>query len=138
MTRRGNKAGSGTSDNKEKKILAAICHGPLVLARARGSDGKSLLNGVTTTGLPHLMEQGIFWTTRPFLGDYYKTFGAGSQSVEEDLTASGAVWKGSMGGAPFVVEDDEYNYVSGRFPPDAEALAQRVVEMLQEEEGKGK
>jgi putative intracellular protease/amidase len=82
------------------KVLAAICHGVMVLSSAQGSDGKSLLDGVTTTGLPHMMEQGIFWATRPFLGDYYKTYGAGSESVETSVTKCGAVWKGSMGLSP--------------------------------------
>ena len=30
----------------------------------------------------------------------------------------------------FVVEDDKYNYLSGRFPPDADLLAKKAVEMV--------
>ena len=30
----------------------------------------------------------------------------------------------------FVVEDEKHNYVSGRFPPDAELLAKKAVEMV--------
>lgn len=30
----------------------------------------------------------------------------------------------------FVVEDEKYNYLSGRFPPDAELLAKNTVEMV--------
>jgi hypothetical protein len=31
-----------------------------------------------------------------------------------------------------VVEDENYNYVSGRFPPDTAALAQRAVDLVKE------
>lgn len=30
----------------------------------------------------------------------------------------------------FVVEDPKYNYLSARFPPDAELLARRAVELV--------
>ena len=30
----------------------------------------------------------------------------------------------------FVVEDDKYNYLSARFPPDAELLAEKAIEMV--------
>lgn len=30
----------------------------------------------------------------------------------------------------FIHEDGKYNYVSGRFPPDAEVLAKRCVELV--------
>ena len=64
------------------KTVAAVCHGVLVLAESTLSDGMSVLHDATTTALPGMMEQGIFWATRPFLGDYYKTYGAGSDSVQ--------------------------------------------------------
>jgi hypothetical protein len=32
----------------------------------------------------------------------------------------------------FVVEDEVYNYVSGRFPPDTETLAKRAVALVKE------
>ena len=65
-----------------RKSVAAICHGVQVLATASLPDGKSVLHDVTTTSLPGLMEGSIFWATRLFLGDYYKTYGAGTENVE--------------------------------------------------------
>ncbi|EXJ91266.1 hypothetical protein A1O1_04376 [Capronia coronata CBS 617.96] len=65
-----------------QKALAAICHGVQVLAMASESDGRSVLHDVKTTALPAFMEQGIFHATKLFLGDYYKTYGAGTDSVE--------------------------------------------------------
>jgi hypothetical protein len=32
----------------------------------------------------------------------------------------------------YIVEDELYNYVSGRFPPDTETLAKRAVELAKE------
>lgn len=72
-----------TTKKPSRKSLAAICHGVQVLAMAsREDDGKSVLHDVKTTALPAFMEQGIFHATKLFLGDYYKTYGAGTDSVE--------------------------------------------------------
>jgi putative intracellular protease/amidase len=65
-----------------RKTVAAICHGVQVLAATHLPDGKSVLHDVTTTALPGFMEGSIFWMTRLFLGDYYKTYGAGTDNVE--------------------------------------------------------
>jgi len=66
-----------------QKSLAAICHGVQVLATASLPDGKSVMHDAKTTALPAIMEQGIYHATKLFLGDYYKTYGAGTDSVEE-------------------------------------------------------
>lgn len=68
-----------------KKCCSAICHGVMVLSESSLSTGNSVIHDATTTALPHAMEQGIFWGTRAFLGDYYKTYGAGSESVQESV-----------------------------------------------------
>ena len=69
-----------------KKSVAAICHGVMVLSESSLPDGKSVLHHATTTALPGFMEQSIFWGTRLFLGDYYKTYGAGSESVQTSVS----------------------------------------------------
>jgi putative intracellular protease/amidase len=68
------------------KSVAAICHGVQVLAETKDKDGKSIICDVKTTALPHVMEEGIFNATRLFLGDYYKTYGAGTPSVQTIVT----------------------------------------------------
>lgn len=68
-----------------KKSCVAICHGVMVLSESSVPGGKSVLHDATTTALPGTMEQSIFWATRMFLGDYYKTYGAGSESVETSV-----------------------------------------------------
>lgn len=86
------------------KAVGAVCHGVLALGNAtwkNGSDeGKSLLHNVVSTGLPAGFEKGIYWGTRLWLGDYYKTYGAGSENVEDSVKKAGAQWKGSLGTSP--------------------------------------
>lgn len=137
-------------DAGENKILAAICHGVQVLAftpdplspNAIPTDKhfKSIIHDCKTTALPSFMESSIYQITRPFLGDYYKTYGAGTPDVEEYVKSGlddpekqfvvGPKWWGTV--TPMVVEDEAYRYVSGRFPPDAQKLADRAVEMVRE------
>jgi putative intracellular protease/amidase len=66
-----------------KKCVAAICHGVMALSEAKTSEGKSVLHDAYTTALPALMEDAAFQGTRIVLGDYYKTYGASSETVEE-------------------------------------------------------
>jgi putative intracellular protease/amidase len=64
------------------KYIGAICHGVMVLSNAKREDGKSPLHGCVTTSLPSGFESSVYWGTRAFLGDYYKTYGTGSDDVE--------------------------------------------------------
>ena len=65
------------------KSAAAICHGVMALSEGKTADGKSVLHDATTTALPGAMEDVAYQGTRLVLGDYYKTYGAGSETVEE-------------------------------------------------------
>ncbi len=118
--------------NVPKRSVGAICHGVQVLAftPSNTSTGKSVIHECKTTALPAFMEESIFWLTRLFLGDYYKTYGYGSKSVQ------GYVCDGLDNPNQFVnsplVEDETFNYVTGRFPPDAWGLAKKAVEMVRE------
>jgi putative intracellular protease/amidase len=67
------------------KTVAAVCHGVMVLSETKGTDGKSVIHECVTTALPARFEQVAFWGTRAFLGDYYKTYGAGSDDVEKSV-----------------------------------------------------
>lgn len=40
------------------------------------------------------------------------------------------LFKGSSKPGPFVVEDEKYNYVSARYPADAQVLADKVVALV--------
>ncbi|KAJ9148497.1 Class I glutamine amidotransferase-like protein [Pleurostoma richardsiae] len=117
------------------KAVAAVCHGVMALSESKGADGKSVIHECTTTALPARFEQVAFWGTRAFLGDYYKTYGAGSENVEQSVRRSLAdpakQFKNSINPSPFVVEDDKYNYISARFPGDIPLFSEKVVKLVQ-------
>ncbi|KAN0073057.1 Class I glutamine amidotransferase-like protein [Elaphomyces granulatus] len=119
-----------------RKTVAAICHGVQVLSMATLPDGKSVLHDVTSTALPGAMESSIFWLTRPFLGDYYKTYGKGTDNVETAIKKKmgnpAQQYVNNLGPSPFVHEDKTYNYLSARFPPDTAMLAERAVQLVRD------
>jgi len=122
------------------KPMAAICHGVLVLARAKDAKtGHSVLHGRRTTCLPKYMERVAYYLTAWKLGRYYRTYDA---YVEDEVTAALAAPShfergpftlmkhgvaDSDAGA-FVVEDG--NYVSARWPGDAYLLAKKLLERI--------
>lgn len=149
----------GSADNN--KVVGAICHGVQVLAftpdpsadlqqypvnikgeivQADAQKYKSIIHSCKTTALPGFLESGAYQGTRLFLGDYYKTYGAGTPNVEDfvkvglDDPDQFVTGPGILSGAtnPMFVEDEQYRYVSGRFPPDAEVTAKRCVELVKE------
>ena len=124
-----------TSAGNSPKFCGAICHGVQMLAQSKDKTGVSVLSEVETTCLPAVFESSVFSMTKLFLGDYYKTYGAGTDNVEaivrKSLKDDQSQFKGSANVAsPFVVEDKKYAYFSGRWPGDAQALADRIVEAV--------
>ncbi|KAF8996563.1 hypothetical protein BDZ89DRAFT_1084144 [Hymenopellis radicata] len=128
------------------KVLAAICHGVQVLAFTPDPtvQGKSIIRSCNTTALTAFMERSITTVTRPLLGDYYRTYGHDSPTVEayvaRTLDDAGqfktgpGFWSGRVG-KPFVVVDERYRYVSGRCPFDAEQVAKQAVAELKASKG---
>ncbi|PMD42017.1 class I glutamine amidotransferase-like protein [Hyaloscypha variabilis F] len=117
-----------------KKTVAAICHGVMVLSETQDANGKSIIHECDTTALPARFEQFAFWGTRVFLGDYYKTYGVGSDDVEvsvrKRLDDPAKQYKNSLSPSPFIVQDQKYNYLSGRFPNDAQLLAEKTIDLV--------
>ncbi len=122
------------------KPLAAICHGVLVLARAKDAKtGKSVLHGRRTTCLPKYMERVAYYLTAWKLGRYYRTYEAYVEDeVKSALESPSHFERGpttlmkhgvaeSHDGA-FVVEDG--SYVSARWPGDAYLFGQKILERL--------
>ena len=122
------------------KPLAPICHGVLVLARAKdATSGKSVLHGRRTTCLPKYMERVAYYLTAWKLGRYYRTYDAYVEdevkSALEDpahfergpftLTKHGIATNDR---GAFVCEDG--NYVSARWPGDAYRFAKKIIERL--------
>lgn len=122
---------------KTGRTFAAICHGPLVLARAVDpATGKSVLHGRRTACLPKYLERTAYLLTAWKLGRYYRTSPA---YVEDEVRSAGAVVeRGPLvlskrgtrtDDAPtFVVEDG--NYLSARWPGDAYAFARALLSRL--------
>jgi putative intracellular protease/amidase len=120
------------------KPVAAICHGPLVAARAR-RDGRSVLHGLRTTCLPKYMERSAYLATFWRRGRYYRTYPA---YVEDEVTAALARREDFERGPQerfrrgtreddshaFVVEDG--HYLSARWPGDAYLIAKRLIARL--------
>ena len=120
--------------------IAAICHGVLLMARAKqpGSD-LSVLDGRRTTCLPRYMEALAFGLSFWKLGRYYRTYPAYVESEVRAALASpshferGPITLGDRGrpdddSAAFVVADA--NYISARWPGDAWLFARTLVAQL--------
>jgi putative intracellular protease/amidase len=120
--------------------VGAICHGVLVLARARDEQGRSVLANSRTTCLPKHMERSAYLATAWRRGRYYRTYPA---YVEDEVRAAlidperqferGPIELRRRGsatddGPAFVVEDGRY--VSARWPGDAYLFAKRFIELL--------
>ncbi len=122
------------------KPVGAICHGVLVLARAKGSDGKSVLAKRRTTCLPKYMERSAYFLTAWKLGRYYRTY---PEYVEDEVKAAladpGQFERGPRNltvrgtadddRAAFCVEDG--NYLSARWPGDAYLFGKRFLRLLE-------
>jgi putative intracellular protease/amidase len=121
------------------KPIAAICHGVLVAARSKRSDGTSVLHGKKTTCLPKYMERSAYLATFWRRGRYYRTY---PDYVEDEVRAALATPDDFVRGPrelskrgsreddthAFVVEDGRY--VSARWPGDAFLIAKKLNERL--------
>jgi putative intracellular protease/amidase len=124
-----------------RRPIAAICHGVLLLARARDpATGLSVLHGRRTTCLPKYMEGLAYALSFWKLGRYYRTYPA---YVEDEVRAAlaspkdfvrGPITLGTRGTASsdrgaFVCEDGDY--LSARWPGDAYLFARKLIARLE-------
>jgi protease I len=129
---------------ERNKPVAAICHGVLLAARSRGSDGKSVLYGRKTTALTKMMELTAWSLTRLYLGDYYRTYPITVEDeVRAALQAPGDFLAGPMPlrrdslnrpDIGFTVRDG--NYLSARWPGDAHRFGGEFAAMLTEQQSR--
>lgn len=118
--------------------VAAICHGVVLVARALGAGGQSVLHGRTTTALLASQELLAWALTRAWLGDYYRTYPQTVQAEVTEALASPAdfrtgplPWRRDASDrtdAGFAVRDGRY--LSARWPGDAHRFAQEFCAML--------
>ncbi|HUH79529.1 MAG TPA: type 1 glutamine amidotransferase domain-containing protein [Methanoregula sp.] len=112
------------------RIIAAICHGVLVLARTTDpATGRSILYNRNVTALLKVLERTSWYLTAWRLGDYYRTY---PEYVEDEVTrALGSPDRFVHGRSirePLVVEDGIF--ITARWPGDARAFAERIAERV--------
>ncbi|MFT6396671.1 MAG: protease I [Bradymonadia bacterium] len=109
------------------KPVAAICHGVLILARAKQADGRSVLHGRRVTSLVNRLEMTGYHLTRLWMGDYYRTYpGLTTEDEVRACLASDTDFDRGPGGTArdtidathrgFVVRDG--NLLTARWPGD--------------------
>lgn len=122
------------------KPVAAVCHGVVLAARSKRSDGKSVLFARKTTSLTRTQELTAFQLTRWWCQDYYLTY---PETVESEVRRALASPDDYQSGpasllrdAPtrlsrgFVVRDG--NYLSARWPGDIHLFTSTFLSMLTE------
>lgn len=115
---------------KQEKVISAICHGPIVLARTIDPEtGKSILHGRKLTSLTKRLEKLAYYLTSWKLGTYYRTYPEYVQDEiiktlehKSDYLTGKSIWK------PFCVEDG--NLITSRWPNDIYLFSQKVVEKI--------
>ncbi len=115
---------------KQNKVVGAICHGVLVLARTIDPEtGRSVLYGRKLTGLTKRLERAGYYLTFWRLGDYYRTY---PEYVEDEtvnvLKERSDFMHGGSIRKPFVIEDG--NLITARYPEDAHLFAQKLLDRV--------
>lgn len=122
------------------KPVAAVCHGVLVLARARRADGLSAIRDYRVTALTAQMEWSAYLLTGLWLGRYYRTYQA---SVQSEVSAALASAK-QFDCGPFALLRDsndhltrgfvvrDRNLLTARWPGDVHRFGNEFIAMLAE------
>ncbi len=119
--------------------VGAICHGVVLAARARTSEGRSVLHGRRTTGLTRRLELTGWALTMLWLGDYYRTYPV---TVEAEVRAALASPDDFLRGPMPLLRDDpahlergftvrDGHYLSARWPGDVHRFASDYAAMLE-------
>jgi len=124
------------------KPVGAICHGVLVLARAKGENGQSVIHGRKVTSLIGRLEMTAYNLTRLWMGDYYRTYP--EITTEDEVRAAlasdddfdpgpGGTKRDSMDTRQhgFIVCDR--NLVTARWPGDAHRWSMQIDGLLREQ-----
>ena len=99
---------------RDDKTVAAVCHAPGVLWRAKGADGASVVKGRQVTGFTNAEEEASGLTeVVPFL-------------VQDQLAASGGVYSKVANWQPYVVTDGAL--ITGQNPASSESAARALLE----------
>jgi protease I len=123
----------------QKKLVAAVCHGVVLLARSKGADGKSVLYGRKTTGLLRQQEKLAFNITRLWMDDYYLTY---PETTVEDEVKENLKQESDFIQGPNPIGKDrannlkngfslvDENYISARWPGDIYSFTANILKQL--------
>ena len=125
---------------QQRKPVAAVCHGVLLLARSINPEtGASVLRGYKTTALLASLEYVAWGITAPWLGRYYRTY---DQTVEAEVKAALASPSDFKRGPIPPMRDSANNlkpgftvrdghYLSARWPGDCHQFAVDLITLVQ-------
>ncbi|HFA51701.1 MAG TPA: thiamine biosynthesis protein ThiJ [Bacteroidetes bacterium] len=115
---------------EHNKIVGSICHGALVLARAKDKKtGKSVVHNKKMTALIKILEKAAYYITAWKLGDYYRTYPEYTQDEVKNVLDDKKQFVVGNPFVPMVVEDG--NLVTARWPEDAVLYAEKLIEKLE-------
>lgn len=98
------------------KPVAAVCHAPAVLCRAKTPDGRPIVAGRQVTGFTNSEEEAVQLTkVVPFL-------------LEDELKKNGGVYSKGPDWVPYVLVDG--NLITGQNPASSEPAAREMLKML--------
>ena len=115
---------------KDGKVIGAICHGVLVLARTKDpTTGKSILHGSKVTALTKSLETTGYALTFWLLGRRYRTYDCYvADEVRDVLEKPADFSNGRSMWIPHVVLDG--NLITSRWPWDAATFAKCFVDVI--------
>ncbi len=116
-------------------LVSAICHGPVLLARAIDpKTNLSVVHGKKLTGLTKKLERAAFWLTFWTLGRHFRTYPEYVQDeVKRAVGPNGLFETGPWGasyGEGYTVVDG--NLMTARWPGDSDELGRSLVAALEE------
>ncbi|MGV3642056.1 MAG: type 1 glutamine amidotransferase domain-containing protein [Adhaeribacter sp.] len=104
---------------RQQKPIAAVCHGPAVLAPTRDAAGEPLVKGKKVTGFTNTEEEAVQLThIVPFL-------------VEDRLKELGGIYSKAGDWQPYVVRDGLL--ITGQNPASSAPAAEELLRVLQQE-----
>jgi putative intracellular protease/amidase len=104
---------------RQQKPVAAVCHGPAVLAPTRDANGEPLVKGRKVTGFTNTEEEAVQLThIVPFL-------------VEDRLKELGGIYSKAGDWQPYVVRDGLL--ITGQNPASSEPAAEELLRVLKKE-----
>ncbi len=118
----------------QERIISAICHGPVLLARSRDpKTNRSVLEGKRLTGLTKKLERAAYWMTVWTLGRHFRTYPEYVQDeVKRAVGEAGQFEVGPFGASydqGFTVIDG--NLITARWPGDSANLGRALVHALE-------